>query len=66
MGVFGPFEFESGKSVKGDIVSILESDLIWISENRPQITRGIRAIDNLVQDLEHTYMTALFKLKTKQ
>lgn len=46
-----------------DIVSHLEDDLLWIGEHRSKITSGVPAIDNLLQDLEGTYLSALYKLK---
>lgn len=46
-----------------DIVKQLEEDLLFIGQNRKEITKGLPAIDNLLQELEHTYMKTLYKLK---
>lgn len=46
-----------------DMVSLLESDLEWINENRGKITEGLQALDNLLQDLEAVYMHTLYKLR---
>lgn len=46
-----------------DIIKMMEDDLIWIGKNRAKITKGLPAIDNLVQGLEDSYLKALYKLK---
>lgn len=50
------------KKVK-NIVDRLEEDLLFIGQNRQKLSNKLPAIDNLLQDLEHTYMSALYKLK---
>lgn len=44
-------------------VDHLESDLLWISENRLKITSKLPALDNILQELEAVYLSVLFKLK---
>lgn len=46
-----------------DIVSMLEDDLVFVTENRQKLANKLPAIDNLLQDLEQTYMSTLYKLK---
>lgn len=46
-----------------DIISRLEDDLSFIDDNRKDITKGRQALDNILQELEGVYMTALYKLK---
>ena len=46
-----------------NIISHLEEDLVFINKNRAKITGGLPAIDNLLQSLEDTYMSTLYKLK---
>lgn len=46
-----------------DIISHLEDDLLWIGQHRQKITQGISAIDNLIQGMEGSYLSALYKLK---
>lgn len=46
-----------------NIISHLEDDLEWIAKNRKSITGGIPAIDNLLQGLEGSYLSTLYKLK---
>jgi len=46
-----------------DIIPHLEEDLVWINKNRKAITSWLPAIDNLLQELEDSYMRALYKLK---
>jgi hypothetical protein len=50
------------KPVK-DIVVQMEDDLLWIGKNRKELGGKVPAIDNMLQDLEGTYIDALFKLK---
>lgn len=46
-----------------NIVTHLESDMEWIAKNRKAITGGLPAIDNLLQSLEDSYLSTLYKLK---
>ena len=46
-----------------NIISHLEEDVVWINKNRKAITSGLPALDNILQELEHTYMVTLYKLK---
>lgn len=47
----------------GDIIKYLEDDMEWINRNRIAITRGLPSLDNLLQGLEDSYLTTLYKLK---
>lgn len=64
-GAFGLVSIgELGRQPKvSNIITHLEDDLIWISKNREKITGGIMAIDNLLQSLEGSYLSTLYKLK---
>jgi len=55
-------EIQSAPKIK-KISDRLEEDLVWISENRNKLVKKISALDNLLQDLEDTYLRTLFKLK---
>lgn len=46
-----------------DMIPILEDDLEWIGKNRKEITKGLQALDNMLQDLESVYMSTLYKLR---
>jgi len=46
-----------------NIVSHLEDDLVWIGKNRKELGGKVPAIDNMLQDLEGVYISALFKPK---
>lgn len=46
-----------------NIVTHLEDDMEWIAKNRMKICGGIPAIDNLIQGLEDSYLSTLYKLK---
>ena len=47
---------------KAELVAHLREDLDWITENEEAITKGNRALGNLVQALCNTYQSALNKL----
>jgi len=46
-----------------NIITHLEDDMEWIAKNRKAISGGIPAIDNLLQGLEDSYLSTLYKLK---
>lgn len=52
-----------GGMVPDDIVPQLEDDLVFISQNRTMITKGLPALDNILQGLEALYLSTIYKLK---
>jgi len=46
-----------------NITKTLEDDIKWISDNRSKISKGISAIENLIDGLSETYLQTLYKLK---
>lgn len=63
-GVFELVKVKKLEQAKSkDMVSTLEDDLEWMGKNRKEITGGIPALDNLLQDLESMYMSTLYKLR---
>lgn len=62
-GAFGLVKPELELAKEKDILSRLEADMVYISDNRKKITKGLPAIDNLLQGLEHSYLIAIYKLK---
>lgn len=46
----------------GEIVKRLEDDMLYITENRKAICRGLPALENLLQSLEGIYLRAIYKL----
>lgn len=64
----GAFDLVNVKSLPAqpqikDMIEHLQDDLLWIGENRKKITNSLPAIDNLLQSLEATYLSALYKLR---
>lgn len=49
-----------------DILQRLETDMVWISENRTKITGKLPALDNMLQELEGVYLKAIYKLRNLQ
>lgn len=68
MAIFGDIDFDKKPASKKytSIVDCIDDDLVWIHKNRNKIIRGIPAMDNMLQELEQVYITALFKLRTKE
>lgn len=50
-------------STPKNIITFLEGEMKWISDNRTKIAKGISAIENLIDGLSDTYLTTLYKLK---
>lgn len=63
-GAFGKIKVgEIDQPKMSDVIIHLEEELVWINTNREKITKGICAIDNLLQGLEGDYLVVLYKLK---
>ena len=63
-GVFGLVEVDSIPAAKGgDIIKHLQSECVWIAQNREKIAQNVAAIENLIDGLSETYMTTIYKLK---
>lgn len=67
-GAFGLIKVEEVQklNIPVDIVPRLEEDLIFISANRKEITKGLQALDNILQTLEDLYLSTVYKLKHLQ
>ena len=52
-------DFENSK----DIIKHLTDELTWINNNSTEITNDIATLDNILQELQGSYMKALYKLK---
>jgi hypothetical protein len=53
-------------SVKGeeaDVTKLINDNLIWLNENRSEITKGVPALENLVDSLTDIHMKTLYKLE---
>lgn len=46
-----------------DLLKTLESDTAWIEENHEDICKGNRAVGNLIDELNGTYLSAIYKLR---
>lgn len=63
-GVFGLLDLDVEKfDMPIDIIKHLSSELIWINNNCEEITKDLPALDNILQELQGSYMKALYKLK---
>lgn len=51
-------------SSKGtDVLKTLEDDSAWIEKNHDEICKGNRAVANLIDELNSTYLSAVYKLR---
>lgn len=63
-GAFTPINPTSGDFVSSiTIIERLDADLLFVNANRLEITKGMPALDNLLQTLEGVYLKALYKLR---
>ena len=46
-----------------DVLRLLEADAEWIEENHDAISKGNRAVGNLVDGVTDTYLTTIYKLR---
>lgn len=46
-----------------ELVEMMKMNIIWLTENREKITRGVPALGNLLDELSGTYLKALYKLE---
>jgi DNA-binding ferritin-like protein len=46
-----------------DVLKLLEADADWIEENHDAISKGNRAVGNLVDGVTDTYLTTIYKLR---
>lgn len=59
-GLIGDVELENVK--KADIAEHIKQEARWIEQNREDIARGVRAIENLIDSLTDSYLTTYYKL----
>ena len=60
-GTFGKIS-----EVKGELDSEakqIHDDIIWLNENRSEITKGIPALENIIDELTGLHMQTLYKLE---
>jgi hypothetical protein len=64
-GTFGLLDGVELECVKQppDIVKHISAELIWINNNCTEITKDLAALDNILQELQASYLKALYKLK---
>ena len=46
-----------------DLIKTLEGDSAWIEENHEKICKGNRAVANLIDELNGTYLSTIYKLR---
>lgn len=51
------------KVTERDVLKLLEADADWVEENHDAISKGNRAVGNLVDGVTDTYLTTIYKLR---
>lgn len=51
------------KQILSDSLKCLEADANWIEENHEKISKGNRAVANLIDTLTAVYLSAIYKLR---
>lgn len=46
-----------------DIVKAINDDLIFLAENRQKLAKGVKALENILDDLTAMHMQTLYKLE---
>ena len=47
-----------------DIVKKLETEMVWLNQNREKLAQDIPALENILDEMTGVYMRTLFKLKS--
>jgi len=63
-GNFGKIKVEELEDdEKGDILSMLDRDVVWINDHRTDIANGVPALENIVDELTGLYLSTIYKLR---
>jgi DNA-binding ferritin-like protein len=46
-----------------DVVDTMRKDMLWITEHRGEISRGVPALENILDELAGLHMRTLYKLE---
>lgn len=57
-GIVGKVEGE-----QKDVAKTIHDEIIWLTENREKIAKGVPAIENLIDELTSLHMKTLYKLE---
>ena len=61
IGTFGKNEAIPDDNTK--ITDAIREQLVWLNENRSEISNGIPALENILDEMAGLYMSTLFKLE---
>lgn len=63
-GNFGKIKVEELEDdEQGEVLAMLDRDVVWISDNRTQIANGVPALENIVDELTGLYLSTIYKLR---
>jgi len=59
-GTFGIIGEVDGEA---DVAKIIHDDIIWLTQNRTKIAKGVPALENILDELTALHMKTLYKLE---
>ena len=62
-GAFGLVGKVEGEKEPQDIADALRAELLWLTENRSKISRGVPALENILDEISALHMSTLYKLE---
>lgn len=62
-GNFGRIGEVKLQTQQGEILKCLESDAVWLAENRSQVTGEVEALENIIDEITALYLKTIYKLK---
>lgn len=60
-GAFGVIE--DVEDTPKDIAGMINEEIVWLSENREDITQGVSALENIIDEISGMHMKTLYKLE---
>lgn len=48
---------------EGDILAMLDRDVVWINDHRADIANGVAALENIVDELTGLHLSTIYKLR---
>lgn len=51
------------KGQENDVAKNISDDIVWLHENRSDITKGIPALENIIDEITGLHMKTLYKLE---
>jgi hypothetical protein len=60
-GIFGIIDDIDGESK--DVVKMISDEIVWLGANRDEISQGVPALENILDEMAAMHMKTLYKLE---